>query len=230
MPCPTIPGAHQLPHHHLLPSPASLDQLPAAPPNTNGGQQQHETVQDREGKGQGRGNRHTRCAILKKFSFNIWLPNSCCQLCSPHFSLLNHIDPTKMTNVMRRDFPPHRVSFHFECNQEGKAPPRHISFHFECNQEGKAPPCCVSFHFECNREGEAPPRHISFHFECNQEGKAPPLHVSFCFGCNGKGFPPLVISPFILTASGREDTRENVKRAGCTRYARLFLSLFQYIH
>src|SRR6266545_12983 len=76
----------------------------------------------------------------------------------PHFPLLDHSDPTKMTNVMRRDFPPpHRVSFCFECDEEG---------------------------------------------------------LPFVLNMTGRGKPLLVTFPFILTTSGREDTRENAKGLG----------------
>ena len=90
---------------------------------------------------------------------------------------------------------------------------------------GEAPPRRVSFRFERDEEG-FPPRRVSFCFEHDREGEAPPLRVSFCFGCYEEGFPPLVAFPFILTASGREDTRENAKGLGVRGTPGFFFHFF----
>src|SRR6266545_413084 len=67
----------------------------------------------------------------------------------PHFPLLNHIDPTKMTNVMRRDFPPPcRVSFCFERDKEREA--LLIVFPFVLNTTGRRKPLLVVFAFILN--------------------------------------------------------------------------------
>jgi len=147
-----------------------------SPPNTSGGWQQHETVQGREGKGQGRG----QWAYKVHCFFLFYLIPAAAGYTAPPFSPSWPHQPNK--NDKCKFFPSLSCFLLFERDEKGETPPHHVSFRFDHNR-GKPPPCCSCFGHK--EEGEAPSHCVSFCFECDKEGGTSSRHVSFHFDCNG---------------------------------------------
>ena len=113
------------------------------------------TKRRRVEKGRGReGAMGVQGALFFYYSLSISDPPTAAAGCAaPHLPLLDHINPTKTTNAMRRDSP--FVAFPFVLNATGRGKPLLVAFPFVLNATGR---------------GKPPPRRVSFRFERDEEG------------------------------------------------------------
>jgi len=125
---PTIPSTHQLPHHHLLPSPAISH---AHPRSTNHWQRRQTQMADdnntkwrRVEKGRGReGATGVQDALF--FFCSLSISDSSSQL-------LLAAQPPPISPSR-----PHQPNKNDKHDEEGFPPPRRISFHFDHVREGR---------------------------------------------------------------------------------------------
>jgi len=137
--------------------------------------------------------------------------------------------PTAVALTEEGEAPPHCFSFRFEHNEEGfplvafpfvlnttrRKKLLLVAFPSISNTARRVKPLLIVFPFVLNAAGRGKPLLIAFPFVLNATGRGKPLLFAFPFvWMRWGGVSPLVVFPFILTVSGREDTRENAKGLG----------------